>query len=74
MSIIDQVVETLKTLPASEQRQILGYIQGVAAGHYPPVKSPKLMLAFAGSMDPTYADHYLAVIEEGCEQVDRDEW
>jgi hypothetical protein len=75
MSIIEQVVETLKTLPPAEQRQVLGYVEGLAQAS-PAFKSPSgaRLLQYAGAFSPGFLDEMEATIEEGCEQVDLNEW
>jgi hypothetical protein len=74
MTIVEEVVKKLEMLPPAEQHRVLGFVEGLSAAHQPSVKPPRLMLAYAGSMEPAYAEQYLAIIEEGCEQVDLDEW
>jgi hypothetical protein len=76
MSIIEQIVKTLETLPAEEQQRVLGYVEGLAAGHRrPAVAKPGAgLLKHIGSFDPAMLDRIEAAIEEGCEGVDLDEW
>jgi hypothetical protein len=75
MSIIEQVVEALKTLPPAEQRQVLGYVEGLAQASS-ALRSPSgvKLLKYAGAFSPDFLDEMEASIEEGCEQVDLNEW
>lgn len=73
ISIIEKVVEQLKGLPQELQWRVLEFtrtlststLQGVAGVHY---------LQFAGAipMDDIFA--MKLAIEQGCEQVDANEW
>ena len=71
-SIIDEVVEQLKAMPQDLQWQVLEFartlkveIQGTPGRN---------LLPFAGSIPPDDLQLMREAIEQGCEQVDLNEW
>jgi hypothetical protein len=73
ISVIDQVVEQLRTMPQPLQWQVLEFartlidskIQGVSGQH---------LLRFAGAIPSDDLQVMQETIEQGCEQVDLNEW
>ena len=56
-----------------EQRQVLNYARSLALTA--PVGTPgKELLRFAGTIEPDDLNLMAAAIQEGCEQVNGDEW
>ncbi len=72
-SIITKVVEQLETLPATLQQQVLEFIQTLKASTPPGVPGRQL-LRFAGAIPADDLQLMRQAIEEGCEQVDMNEW
>lgn len=73
MSIEEAVIEKLRTLPPDKQRQVLDFARTLAAAE--PVGIPgRSLLTFGGSIEPDDLQLMAQAIEEGCEQVDADEW
>lgn len=72
-SIITKVVEQLETLPATLQQQVLEFIQTLKAST--PLGVPgRQLLRFAGAIPADDLQLMHQAIEEGCEQVDMNEW
>ena len=71
--IIDQVIETLRTLPDNLQQEVLFFTQRLK--RVTPVGIPgKDLLQFAGLIDPDDLALMRQAIEEDCGRVDLDEW
>ena len=71
--IIDQVVETLRTMPDNLQQEVLFFTKKLKQAS--PVGIPgKNLLQFAGLIDPEDLDLIRQAIAENCEQVDLYEW
>ena len=72
-TIEKELREQLELLPAAQQRQVLDFVRALAAKKRSPA-SGQALNQFAG----TVAKEDLAVIaqaiDEGCEQVNPDEW
>ncbi|MBM3746656.1 MAG: DUF2281 domain-containing protein [Acidobacteria bacterium] len=73
LSITSRITEQLEHLPAELQRRVLDFVEALAQSQ-PKGEPGANLLRFAGSLDPQSAQEMRAAIEEGCEQVDRDEW
>lgn len=73
VSILDEVVEQLRGMPQSLQKQVLEFaknltdstVQGVPGSQY---------LRFAGMIPPDDIALMREAIEQDCEQVDVNEW
>ncbi|MCC6455564.1 MAG: hypothetical protein IT328_11510 [Caldilineaceae bacterium] len=71
--LIQEVVKHLEALPPDLQQQVLSLVrsldstleQGVPGSH---------LLQFAGTIPSSELDAMSKAIEQGCEQVDLDEW
>jgi hypothetical protein len=73
LSIIDQVVEQLSNMPQSLQQQVLQFACMLGQVRVQGTPGYKL-LKFAGSIQLDDLTLMQDAIEEGCEQVDLDEW
>ncbi len=73
LSIIDQVIEQLSNMPQSLQQQVLQFARMLGQVRVQGTPGHKL-LKFAGSIQLDDLTLMQDAIEEGCEQVDLDEW
>ena len=72
-SIVDKVVEQLKTLPYELQWRVLEFIRALSISTPPGVPGQRL-LRFAGAIPPEEVKLISEAIEQGCEQIDIHEW
>lgn len=72
-SIMDKVIEQLKTLPYGLQRRVLEFTRALALSAPRGVPGRQL-LRFAGTIPPDDVQRMREAIEQGCEQVDVNEW
>jgi hypothetical protein len=68
--IQSQLLSELERLPVEKQRQVLDFAQKLATGRPRGADLEK----FAGILSPEEAEEMLRVIEEGCGQINPDEW
>lgn len=71
--VIEKVVEQLRSLPDDLQRQVLEFTR-VLALSVPRGVAGKQLLQFAGVIPPSDVELMQGAIEQGCEQVDANEW
>ncbi len=71
--IVDKVIEQLKSLPHDLQWRVLEFTRALAQSTPRGVPGQQL-LRFAGTITPHDAQLMRAAIEQGCEQIDTDEW
>lgn len=69
----DQIMEQLSGMSEDEQRRILEIARSMTAKLGDGVKGSSL-LRFAGTIDPEDARRTSDAVEEGCEQIDPNEW
>jgi hypothetical protein len=68
-----EIITELAKLPTIQQRQVLQFAQFLV--HQAPIGVPgKSLLRFAGVIDQADLAVMAQAIEEGCEQVNSDEW
>jgi len=72
-AIIDKVIEQLKSLPHELQWRVLEFTRALAASA-PHGVPGKQLLRFAGAIPPDDVKIMREAIEQGCEQVDVNEW
>jgi hypothetical protein len=72
-TLITQVVEHMKTLPDNLQKQVLEFVQTLEAS-VPRGVAGQELLRFAGLISPEDLQLMQQAIEDGCEQVDVNEW
>ncbi|MBV6402471.1 MAG: hypothetical protein CNIPEHKO_02783 [Anaerolineales bacterium] len=72
-SIVDKVLEQLQFLPQDLQWRVLEFTRTLAASNPHGVAGAQL-LRFAGAIPMSDLQTMQAAIEQGCEQVDRNEW
>jgi len=72
-SIIDEVIEQLSIMPQHLQWQVLEFAQRLVKVEVQGTTGQQL-LRFAGSIPPDDLQLMREAIEQGCEQVDIDEW
>jgi hypothetical protein len=72
-AIIDKVIEQLKSLPHELQWRVLEFTRALAASA-PHGVPGKQLLRFAGAISPDDVKIMREAIEQGCEQVDVNEW
>ena len=65
-----KVIEQLETLPENLQRQVLAFVQTLARQGVPGQQ----LLQFAGAIPADDLALMRQAIENGCEQVDLNEW
>lgn len=72
-SIKHEILEELERLPDEDQHRVLDFARTL--GRTIPKGTPgRELLRFAGVISDEDAEQMNAAIEEGCEQVDVDEW
>lgn len=72
-SIIDEVIEQLKTMPQQQQSQVLEFARNLVKTEIKGTPGQQL-LSFASSIPADELQLMGKAIEQGCEQVDVDEW
>jgi hypothetical protein len=72
-SIVDKVVEQLKALPSELQWRVLEFTRALSLSA-PRGASGKQLLRFAGAVPLSDVKLMREAIEQGCEQVDINEW
>jgi hypothetical protein len=73
MSVIEQVVEQLKAMPQPLQWQVLEFARTLLGAKVQGVSGQQL-LQFAGAIPLDDLQLMQEIIEQGCEQVDLNEW
>jgi len=71
--LIEKVVKHLETLPYESQRRVLEFAEALAVST-PRGVPGRTLLRFAGSIPLDDVERMRQAIEQGCEQVDADEW
>ena len=71
--IIDQVIEQLRDLPQELQWRVLEFTRALAISTPRGVAGQQL-LSFAGAISADDARLMREAIEQGCEQVDANDW
>lgn len=71
--IVDEVVEQLEHLPEDLQRRVLAYTRSLARSA-PQGVSGQELLRFAGLIPADDLERMRQAVEQGCEQVDPDDW
>ncbi len=71
--IVDKVIEQLRALPHDLQWRVLEFTRALAASTPRGVPGQQL-LRFAGTIPREDAQLMREAIEQGCEQVDTNEW
>jgi hypothetical protein len=72
-SIVEKVIEQLQFLPQELQWRVLEFTRTLAASNPRGVAGFQL-IRFAGAIPMNDVQIMKETIEQGCEQVDRDEW
>lgn len=72
-SVIDQVVEQLSGMPQSLQWRVLKFARTLSSSQIQGVSGQQL-LQFAGATSSDELQLMQAAIQQGCEQVDPNEW
>ncbi len=72
-SIVDRVIEQLKDLPQELQWRVLEFTRALAVSTPHGISGAQL-LQFAGSFSQDDVKAMQQAIEQGCEQVDTNEW
>jgi hypothetical protein len=68
-----EILDQLGKLPIEYQRKVLDFARSLSKA--PPVgKAGKDLLSFAGTIEPEDIKTISRTIEEGCEQVNTNEW
>ncbi|MBW4638669.1 MAG: hypothetical protein KME05_10610 [Gloeocapsa sp. UFS-A4-WI-NPMV-4B04] len=73
VSILDEVVEQLRGMPQSLQKQVLEFAKNLTDSTVQGVPGSQL-LRFAGMLSPDDIALMRGAIEQDCEQVDVNEW
>ncbi len=71
--IVTKVIEELRALPHELQWRVLEFTRALALSAPRGVSGGQL-LRFAGTIPPDDLETMRKAIEQGCEQVDGDEW
>jgi hypothetical protein len=72
-SIKQEIIEQLDKLPIELQKRVLDFTHALVLPEPKGVPGSEL-LKFVGIMTPEEAEDLAKAIEEGCEQIDEDEW
>ncbi|WP_193196785.1 hypothetical protein [Nostoc sp. MG11] len=73
ISIIDELIQQLKGMPQHLQWQVLEFARILVKSQVRGTPGQQL-LRFAGSIPPDDLQLMRKAIEQGCEQVDTNEW
>lgn len=73
ITLVDRVMEQLKTLPYEMQWRVLEFTRALAVSA-PRGVSGIYLLRFAGTIPLDDLQLMRQAIEEGCEQIDPNEW
>lgn len=73
MAIKTEILEQLEKLAADQQQQVLNFIR-ILALNKPVGVAGKELLRFAGAIDSRDLRSMAQAIEDGCEQVNLNEW
>ncbi len=71
--IVDKIVEQLKALPYESQLRVLEFTRALALSTPQGVRGEQL-LRFAGAIPLDEVQLMHQAIEQGCEQIDTNEW
>ncbi len=71
--VVDEIMKKLKTLPDNLQRQVLLFVDALQNSSIRGTPGEQL-LKFVGMIPPEDLAVMKQAIEQGCEQVDTDEW
>jgi hypothetical protein len=71
--VMNKVIEQLRTLPDELQWRVLEFTRALAVSTPHGIPGRQL-LGFAGAIPPEDLGRIRRTIEEGCEQVDTNEW
>ena len=72
-AMIAEVVHQMENLPTNLQHQVLDFIRKLTTSVQRGIPGKKL-LHFAGTIPPDDLELMSQAIEQGCEQVDVNEW
>jgi hypothetical protein len=72
-ALVQEVIEHLEALPPNLQAQVLAYVRSLDVTMPQAIKGTA-MLQFAGAISEADLDMMRQAIEQGCEQVDLNEW
>jgi hypothetical protein len=72
-TIQKELLDQLSKLPVEQQHQVLDFARKLA-GSKPTGRSGKELLSFAGTIPIADLNIMTQAIEEGCEQVNLNEW
>jgi hypothetical protein len=70
-SLGKEILDQVDRLPFEKQRQVLEFARRLAAPEGTPAE---VLFAFAGTIDPEDLKLMEQAIEEGCEQIETDDW
>jgi hypothetical protein len=73
MDVRDEIVARVEALSPELQQQVLQFVTSLASSGTKD-RTALVLRSLAGSLDPTSAREMREAIEEGCEQVDADQW
>jgi hypothetical protein len=73
MSVSEEIAKRVESLPPEAQKRVLRFVSSLVDSR-PAGKSGSSMRKFAFSLDPISAREMRRAIEEGCEQIDADQW
>jgi hypothetical protein len=72
-AIQSELLREVAQLPPTLQQRVVEYARTLVQSRLRGTPGTEL-LRFAGTLDPDDARIMMEAIEEGCEQVDKDEW
>ncbi len=72
-TVVDEILRKLKTLPDHLQRQVLLFVDALQTSAIRGTPGQQL-LKFAGTISVEDLAIIRRAIDQGCEQVDTDEW
>jgi len=68
----EELLSEMARLSQEAQQRVVAFAKSLAAG--PTGKASKDVARFAGAIDPDDLKQMAAVIEEGCERINENEW
>ena len=71
--VVNQVVEKMNRMPPKLQRRVLSYVESLSKPEKPGIVGKKL-LKFSGSIPADDLVMMKKAIDDGCEQVNPNEW
>ena len=73
-ALVEQIIRDLEALPEGKQLQVAAFIHSLQDHAAKGMSGKEAVLALAGSLDEESAHEMEEIIEEGCENIDKEIW